>query len=69
MGNVKPAYIKKIAIELMQKFPSEFGEDFEKNKVLIQRLTTISSKNIRNRVAGYIARIMEDRKKEHEEES
>lgn len=71
MGNVKPAYIKKIALELIERFPEEFTDDFERNKILVERLTTISTKNIRNRVAGYIARIMEDRKKieENEEES
>ncbi|MCD6448362.1 MAG: 30S ribosomal protein S17e [Thermoplasmata archaeon] len=63
MGNVKPAFVKRIALELLQKFPEEFTDDFEKNKVLVEKLTTISTKNVRNRVAGYITRLMEDRKK------
>jgi len=66
---VKPAYIKRLALELLEKFPDEFSKDFEKNKVLVTKLSTISTKNIRNRVAGYITRIVEDRKKENEEES
>lgn len=70
LGNVKPAFIKRIALELIQKFPEEFTDDFEKNKVLVEKLTTISTKNVRNRIAGYIARIMEDSKKiENEEEN
>ncbi len=69
LGNVKPAFVKKIALELIQKFPEEFTDDFEKNKRLIEKLTTISTKNVRNRVAGYIARLMEDRKKTENEES
>ncbi len=70
LGNVKPAFVKRIALELIQKFPDEFTDDFEKNKMLIEKLTTISTKNVRNRVAGYITRLMEDRKKlENEEES
>ena len=69
MGNVKPAYIKRLALELLEKFPDEFSKDFEKNKVLVTKLSTINTKNIRNRVAGYITRIVEDRKKENEEES
>ncbi|MCD6330907.1 MAG: 30S ribosomal protein S17e [Thermoplasmata archaeon] len=63
MGNVKPAFVKKIALELIEKFPEEFTDDFEKNKMLVERLTTISTKNLRNRVAGYITRLMEDRRK------
>ncbi len=70
LGNVKPAFVKRIALELIQKFPDEFTDDFEKNKMLIEKLTTISTKNVRNRVAGYITRLMEDRKKlENEEKS
>ncbi len=63
LGNVKPAFVKRIALELIEKFPEEFTDDFEKNKMLVERLTTISTKNLRNRVAGYITRLMEDRKK------
>ncbi len=63
LGNVKPAFVKRIALELLQKFPEEFTDDFEKNKALVEKLTTISTKNVRNRVAGYITRLMEDRKK------
>ena len=63
LGYVKPAFVKRTALELIEKFPEEFTDDFEKNKMLVERLTTISTKNLRNRVAGYITRLMEDRKK------
>jgi len=66
LGNVKPAYIKKLALQLVEKFPDKFTDDFEKNKILVEKLTTISTKNMRNRIAGYIARIMEDRKNKNE---
>ena len=66
MGNVKPAYIKKLALELVERFPDKFTDDFEANKMVVEKLTTISTKNMRNRIAGYIARIMEDRKNKNE---
>ena len=66
MGNVKPAYIKKLALELVERFPDKFTDDFEENKKIVEKLTTISTKNMRNRIAGYIARIMEDRKSKNE---
>ncbi|MBC7081625.1 MAG: 30S ribosomal protein S17e [Thermoplasmatales archaeon] len=69
MGNIKPSFIKNIAIELVDKFPDVFSDDFEKNKLMVEKFTTIKSKNTRNRVAGYIARMMEDRKKKNEEGS
>lgn len=56
MGTVKPAYIKIIANELLKRYPEKFTPNFDENKKLVSELTTIKSKTIRNRVAGYITR-------------
>ncbi|MCQ4153615.1 MAG: 30S ribosomal protein S17e [Archaeoglobi archaeon] len=56
MGTVKPAYIKVIANELLKRYPDLFTSNFDENKKLVSQLTTITSKTIRNRVAGYITR-------------
>ena len=56
MGRVKPAYIKRIAIELLKKYPNLFTGNFDANKKLVSMLTNIQSKRVRNRVAGYITR-------------
>ena len=56
MGTVKPAYIKIIAMELLKKYGSEFTNDFNENKKLVLQYTNITSKRVRNRVAGYITR-------------
>lgn len=56
MGNIRPTYIKRIAIELMEKFPDSFTTDFNENKKMVGQLTDISSNTMRNRVAGYITR-------------
>lgn len=53
---IKPAYVKKTATTLMERYPDAFGHDFEHNKEQVQKLTNIESKNVRNRVAGYITR-------------
>ena len=63
LGNVKPSFIKRIAKGLLKEYYDEFSEDFEKNKVLVANLTTIYSKIMRNRIAGYISRMMEKNKK------
>jgi len=36
-----------------------FSSDYEKNKLLVSEYTNIESKNIRNRVAGYITHRVE----------
>ncbi len=56
MGNIRQTYIKRVAIELVQKYPDEFGADYDANKKKVDELTNCSSKTMRNRVAGYVTR-------------
>jgi small subunit ribosomal protein S17e len=53
---IKPAYVKKTATILMEKYPDAFGDDFETNKELVEEVTNIESKGVRNRIAGYVTR-------------
>ncbi|MFB6309892.1 MAG: 30S ribosomal protein S17e [Salinirussus sp.] len=53
---IKPAYVKKTARQLMERYPEAFSTDFERNKELVAELTNIQSKGVRNRVAGYVTR-------------
>ena len=56
MGRIRPTYIKRVSIELVNKYPEIFTEDFENNKELVSSLTDVSSVVMRNRIAGYISR-------------
>lgn len=58
MGKVRPTFIKRTARELLEKYRDRFKPDFEHNKRVVQELTNIRSKRIRNRVAGYITRLI-----------
>lgn len=57
MGKVRTEQVKRIARELLDKYPSKFTADFENNKQLVNDYTNISSTKLRNRVAGYTARL------------
>lgn len=57
MGTVRTEQIKRIARELLDKYPNKFSADFEKNKLLVNEYTNISSTKVRNKVAGYTARL------------
>ncbi|MGD2066168.1 MAG: 30S ribosomal protein S17e [Candidatus Bathyarchaeota archaeon] len=57
-GKVRPDHVKRLARELVEQFPSKFTTDYENNKRLVDTLTNVSSKKIRNRVAGYIIRLI-----------
>ncbi len=53
VGTIKPTYIKKLSRQLLQEIHA-FTDDFERNKELVEEYTNIMSKEVRNRVAGYI---------------
>jgi small subunit ribosomal protein S17e len=56
MGRIRPTYIKRVAIELVEKYPRLFTDDFEANKQLVDKLTNVQSITMRNRIAGYATR-------------
>ncbi|NLI63002.1 MAG: 30S ribosomal protein S17e [Methanosarcinaceae archaeon] len=56
MGNIRQSNIKTISLKLIDKYPNVFTGDFDENKDLVTEYTTIESKVIRNRVAGYVTR-------------
>ncbi len=56
MGNIRPTYIKRVAVELVRLYPNEFTDDFEHNKKKVSELTDVSTIMMRNRIAGYVTR-------------
>ena len=59
---MRPELVTKIARELVERFPDKFTTDFENNKKLVESLTNISSKKLRNKVAGYITQLQNQKK-------
>lgn len=58
MGNVRPEKVKRIAHELIRLYPNRFTSDFEENKKVITSMASFSSTRLRNRIAGYITRLV-----------
>ncbi|MCQ2056468.1 MAG: 30S ribosomal protein S17e [archaeon] len=56
MGRIRPTYIKRVAIDLVSKYPKAFNDNFEDNKTMVDGLTDVSSITMRNRIAGYVTR-------------
>ena len=46
--------IKRISMQLLEKYPDKFGPDFDTNKHVISEIAIIRSKVLRNELAGYI---------------
>ncbi|ELZ96735.1 30S ribosomal protein S17e [Haloferax mucosum ATCC BAA-1512] len=53
---IKPKYVKQLGNTLLERYPQAFNTDFETNKDSVEQLTTVESKGVRNRIAGYITR-------------
>jgi small subunit ribosomal protein S17e len=51
---IKPKYIKQLGNVLLERYPDSFNTDFETNKESVTTLTTVESKGVRNRIAGYV---------------
>lgn len=66
LGNIKQIYVVRIAEELMEVYPTEFSADFEVNKKKVNEHCSVTSKGVRNKIAGYISQQMRPAKKEEE---
>lgn len=56
VGSIRQTYIKRVAIELVKRFPEHFTDDYEHNKQKVQELTNVKTSRLRNRIAGYVTR-------------
>ena len=69
MGNIRPTYIKRVARELIRMYPDKFvASDFQHNKKKVSELADFDSKILRNRIAGYITRILATQKTQKKEQ-
>ena len=57
--------IKRLSYEVLDNHKSKFGEDFADNKKVLNQISIIRSKGLKNEVAGYITKFI---KKEIREE-
>ncbi len=48
---------RRLSEEVMQRHPEAFGADFEQNKKALDEIALIPSKQLRNRIAGYITKM------------
>ena len=55
MGRIKSTLIKRTSRQLIENSNESFGKTFEENKKTLGSI--LPSKKMRNKIAGYIARI------------
>lgn len=48
--------VKKMANELLERYPDKFTSDFNENKETIKNFAIVRSKELRNKISGYITK-------------
>ena len=55
MGKVRTEMVKRVALDLIDKYPKSLTTDFDQNKKFLNEVGLDISKKMRNKIAGYIA--------------
>ena len=63
MGRIKTALVKRTAEKLIKETNHDFSSNFEENKKILAENQEMPSKKIRNKIAGYIARLKKKKNK------
>jgi len=58
LGKVRPTYVKRIARQIMAEYEQLVTDNFEENKKLLNEIFKGKSKRLRNKVAGYLVRLV-----------
>lgn len=62
MGRIKTQFIKRTSNDLLTRHSDKFTTDFEQNKIVVGQVTDVQSKKVRNIIAGYLSRLVRNRK-------
>lgn len=68
MGRIKQIPVKRTGDELIEKYEEEFSVDFQHNKEKVEELSNVESKSMRNKIAGYVTKVMKKEKERRERE-
>lgn len=52
--------VKRVSMQILDKYGNLFTNDFDKNKALLSQVAVIRSKQLRNKIAGYITDFMKE---------
>jgi len=58
MGRIRTRLIKRTANEILASHRSQFTEEFDHNKVRVSDVADVSTKKLRNKIAGYITKLI-----------
>ena len=57
MGRIKTKLVKRMTVDIVERFPTEGSTDFNENKKFVELHLDTQSKKLRNTIAGYASRL------------
>ena len=61
MGRIKTTLVKRSAEEFLERHPDSFKSKFNDNKAVFKKVSSIGSKKLKNKILGYITRLVKIR--------
>lgn len=58
MGRVRTREIKNLALRILEENRDKFTDKFEENKKILNQLYSFYSAKLRNRICGYITKLI-----------
>ncbi|MGQ9718507.1 MAG: 30S ribosomal protein S17e [Nitrososphaerales archaeon] len=62
-------HVRRISMQILENHRNLFTDDFDKNKAVLNQVAVIRSKQLRNKIAGYITNFVKEEGKPLSEES
>lgn len=66
MGRIKTTLVKRVTHELMKLHSNEFTANFKGNQQIVSKFISTPSKSLRNKVTGYITKLVKMSRKSEE---
>lgn len=58
MGRIRTRLIKRTANDIFFKHRTQFNSEFDHNKKKVSEVADISTKKLRNKIAGYLTKLV-----------
>jgi len=58
MGRIKTRLIKRVTRKILDLYRDRFTDNYDENKKVIDSVSTMPNKKIRNTIAGYVTRLV-----------
>ena len=58
MGRIRTTFVKATGMKIYQKHKDRFTDDFQKNKRVVEDVSIMNSKKLKNVISGYITKLV-----------